>query len=685
MKPRACRGDGSADGTASGTDTSESSDTTEDTGTTGEPVAVDLNGAVNKGPFVLGSSLDISPLDGSGNPTGEVFQTSTISDLGEFAVNFTASGLVRIEGNGFYYNEVTGGLSTAPITLRALYEITESGEQAAYVNLITHLSHSRIIKLIGDGLATVDAIAQAEDELRTALSIGPADLDVSASGIELSITGGDDLGNAYLFAVSSVVAQAAIERAGPEGSVDAALQELVNGISVDLQADGELSSATVQALADAEAALDPERVMQLLGRRLATLGSTEPIPDINRVIDSDDDGVVNRDDNCRWIANPDQSPITDQVCLVLADSAGESVDVSMSFAGDAMIVDMDGDGVMEVVTSRYNVVRVFEVSADGALNEVSSRPGIDLVFLDQADVNGDGIPDLVGLAPGMTGGVVVMVGDGTLQPTTPVLTTGVVQLGDWADLTGDGNDDMISPVSMGSFTGTTAQLTHKVAISAGDGTFTVEDRVTTISTTGLTADPAYIGAADVTGDGSVDLVYIAPSQAGGQLIVAAGDGTGNFAAPTYTVLPGNVVFGALGPEGEVFHLVDADGDGTLDLAGFAGGQLHVFAGNGSGTFAMPVTSPFGGGFDVIPQRLGFGDVTGDGVIDVVVVSTDGQLVISVGQGQGAFAAPISVANELLQTAEGTGFGDVDGNGTMDLVTVLAPTSPALVGVFRINP
>lgn len=41
---------------------------------------VQLHGAVQKGPFVIGSSIDVSLLDAQLNPTGQVFSTQTIND-----------------------------------------------------------------------------------------------------------------------------------------------------------------------------------------------------------------------------------------------------------------------------------------------------------------------------------------------------------------------------------------------------------------------------------------------------------------------------------------------------------------------------------------------------------------------------------------------------------------------------
>ena len=44
-----------------------------------------------------------------------------------------------------------------------------------------------------------------------------------------------------------------------------------------------------------------------LQARFDELGWAEPVPDLNRVIDSDLDGLANADDNCRLVANADQA------------------------------------------------------------------------------------------------------------------------------------------------------------------------------------------------------------------------------------------------------------------------------------------------------------------------------------------------------------------------------------------
>jgi hypothetical protein len=260
--------------------------------------SVSLSGAVHKGPFVLGSTVTVSPLDKKGNPTGKTFLSQTRNDKGEFAVDFDASGQVSLQGEGFYYNEVAGGLSGAPLTLRAMYVVEKSGDQQAYLNLVTHLTYLRVQRLLGDGKSFAEATAQAEAELRGQLGITLPSFDPGAPGLAMNLLGGDTPANQYLLAVSAVL----VASAGP----DAGLQELGNTIATNLEDSGVISKTNKAKIAAGALTVDSQQVMKNLKARLDELGSAAAVPNMDAIFDPDGDGLVNAKDNCPHIANKDQ-------------------------------------------------------------------------------------------------------------------------------------------------------------------------------------------------------------------------------------------------------------------------------------------------------------------------------------------------------------------------------------------
>jgi len=254
---------------------------------------VELHGSVEKGPFVLGSTVLVGAIDTAGRPTGDVFTTQTRTDTGEFEVTLPAPSAVFLEGTGYYYNEVTGALSLSPLTLRGFHVIAGPGQQSATLNLATHLTNNRIRYLLGQGSAFDTARAQAERELVVALRIGPAGYALAGAGSSLSLLTGDTDDNAWLLAASSVLAQAAVSRAGPGGPIDGALQELLNSLSLDLEDDGQIAEALERELLDAQRTVDGDAVMTLLAARFAAVGASAVVPNIHRILDSDLDGIPN--------------------------------------------------------------------------------------------------------------------------------------------------------------------------------------------------------------------------------------------------------------------------------------------------------------------------------------------------------------------------------------------------------
>ena len=299
-------------------------------GPTREPV--DLHGAVQKGPFVLGSSVTASPLDAKVAPTGLQFEVAADSDLGEFTIAGVPQGPVALLATGFHFDEVRGGRSLAPISLRALHVATADAT-TINIHVLTHISEPRARALFAQGTPLAEALADAETQTVAALQIGPPGLSLAAPASLASLLGPDNDDDAYLLAVSAVLAQAA--HLADARAPDAALQELLNRLADDLADDGTLAQPLVDQLAVAETLLDAELVKTQLSARAVELGLPATIPDLRRALDQDHDGIANNVDNCPHHANPDQSDED-------VDSIGDPCDACLQSPGDG-----DDDGIQD--------------------------------------------------------------------------------------------------------------------------------------------------------------------------------------------------------------------------------------------------------------------------------------------------------------------------------------------------
>ena len=97
-----------------------------------------INGSVQKGQFIQGSVVTIQELNERLQPTGKSYQTQILDDMGSFELTSDIdSRYVEIIAEGFYFNEVTGNLSDAPLTLRSLSDLAMEGK--SNVNLLTSL------------------------------------------------------------------------------------------------------------------------------------------------------------------------------------------------------------------------------------------------------------------------------------------------------------------------------------------------------------------------------------------------------------------------------------------------------------------------------------------------------------------------------------------------------------------
>jgi hypothetical protein len=276
-----------------------------------------------------------------------------------------------------------------------------------------------------------------------------------------------------------------------------------------------------------------------------------------------------------------------------------------------------------------------------------------------ADVNGDGVPDLV-MANG--GAISWRPGDGAGHFSaggTPVPgTTGTEILLD--DLDGDGRADLIAT------TGSTA--TVQIALGEPGGFLPP----VTLALGGPAGVTARVGSGDADGDGDSDLLAVLVGNAtyAGQAQLFLNDGRG-------TLAPGPVVTGSEPNRinGGVAASLDGNAEPDLVVVTVAAGvpTSTVWLGQPGGTLSAGFSAP---GLWLTDDD----DIDGDGDTDLVAPTTkllEPVLVRSyLGAGDGSFTeGPTTDLALVLFGTVSTRVAELDGDGLSDLVVVVPGTPP----------
>jgi hypothetical protein len=304
-----------------------------------------------------------------------------------------------------------------------------------------------------------------------------------------------------------------------------------------------------------------------------------------------------------------------------------------------------------------------------------------------ADVNGDGIPDLL-VATTASQGVLLNPGfanvilnskssPGTFSTGVGYPTSGANPASiAVADLTGSGFQDLVVANNGGSV----SVYMH----AATPGTF---QAAVNIPTGGA---PNQVVIADVNGDGKPDIV-IADFSSSGNVIVLYQDAKnpGQFLAPV--LLPTGVSTASVAVQ-------DLNGDNAADIVatGFDNygnnGAVYVFyqVAAHPGTFAAPVRFPAGAG----PQSVKIADMNGDKRPDLIVANfgpgSDGtgvpgvSVLLQDAVHPGSFLAPVTYATQPASVD--VAVADLNGDGKPDVaVASLGPAPTGSISVLLQDP
>ncbi len=245
------------------------------------PQTYDVQGKVEKGPYISGSEISIQPMDSKLQVLGSMYNTSITDDLGNFVLGSKEfpTPYAEFMANGYFFNEVKGKLSNGTLTLRALVNLKEN--ETANVNILTHLKYARIKNLVASDKKFDEANAQAQKELFEAFGLETySNKDVSSFSI---IAGTDEA--AALIAISSILLM---------DRTEAALTEYLSKLSADFGKNGCFSNEMKGQISSDKKNLAKylNDIKENIIERYDNIGLDVDVKDLSYFIDWNDDGVA---------------------------------------------------------------------------------------------------------------------------------------------------------------------------------------------------------------------------------------------------------------------------------------------------------------------------------------------------------------------------------------------------------
>ncbi|MGD0591596.1 MAG: FG-GAP-like repeat-containing protein [Bacteroidota bacterium] len=359
---------------------------------------------------------------------------------------------------------------------------------------------------------------------------------------------------------------------------------------------------------------------------------------------------------------------------ITSNSFSTKVDFTTgSYPFSVAIGDVDGDGKPDLVVTNAvsNSVSVFRnTGTSGTISfaaKVDFTTGLMPFGIAIVDVDGDGKLDLV-VANYNSNTISVFRNtstSGTISFATKVdFTTGLnpssVAIG---DVDGDGKPDLVV-ANYGSNTVSVFRNTSAI----GSVSFAAKVDFTT----GL--EPQSVAVGDVDGDGKPDLAVVDSSSTVSVFRNTSAIGSVSFAASVdFTT--------GLGPSGVTIGDIDGDGRPDLAVVNYNSSTISVFRNTGtSGTISFAAKVDFTTGLN--PSSVAIGDVDGDGKLDFAVANYNSST-ISVFRNTGTIGS-VSFADKIDFTTGTEPFivaiGDVDGDGKPDFA--VANFGSSTVSVFR---
>ena len=231
-----------------------------------------VTGHVQKGPYIIGTTITMSELKSTMEQTGKIFTTQISNNSGSFEFNNVglSSNYVEFSASGYYFDEVKGDISTSPLNLNALADITNTS--TVNVNILTHLEKLRVEYLIKQGKTFLEAKTIAQGEVLGIFGFSLSERNNSET-LDISVNSDE---NAILLAISIILQ-------GDRSVGD--LTELLANITNNIREDGLLNSESIMtSLRNSTKELVLTTIRSNLVKRYQDLGIDVSIPNFEKYV-----------------------------------------------------------------------------------------------------------------------------------------------------------------------------------------------------------------------------------------------------------------------------------------------------------------------------------------------------------------------------------------------------------------